>query len=92
MHTCKPTDLIAQQMSASGAASTAVGVGYCLRNVSIVSRTTAPPVVRLKSCASVSKIDVQRAASRQSSRLRQVQAAGSQTIIRVQAQEARICS
>ena len=79
MPTCKPTDLIAQQISASGAASTAVGVAYCLRNVSIVSRTTAPPVVRLKSCASVSKLGVQRAASRQSSRLQLVQAAGPQT-------------
>ena len=80
VHTCKPTDLIAEQMSASGAASTAVGVGYCLRNDSMVSRTTTPPVVRLQVCASVSKLDVQRAASRQSSRLRQVQGAGSQTL------------
>lgn len=70
MLTCRPTDLIAQQISASGAASTAVGVGNRLRNVSIVSRTTAPPVVRLKSHASVSKLGVQRAAGRQSSRPR----------------------
>ena len=79
MHTCRPTDLIAQRISASGAASTAVGVEYCLRNVSIVSPTTAPPVVRLHPHASVSKLGVQRAASRQSSRPRCAKTAGSQT-------------